>query len=119
MCSNILYGTVWTGPARGRKKGSRSGRKPGPKGKVISQSLILEEQEEEEVKPQLTTNLPEEEEETTFLPNTFKQLSQFKRTVYFVSNCGSKEKTYLYHLNIGTYYHCSACHDYHKIREIR
>lgn len=119
MCSNLLQGSIWAGPAKGRKKGS--GRKPKSNNEIISPSLSIMDKPKSIDKyksidkplVEITSIISED-----IIDETPKSFSEFKRTVYFKSDCNNKEKTYLYSLGIGTYYHCSVCHDYHKIREI-
>lgn len=117
MCSSFLKGTIWTGPARGRKKGQKT------------KSQILYAQEQQQEKQQQI-----EEHETLIqqsseidlqgildaMTEKAKQetISEFSRTVYFQSNCKNKEKTYLYNIIPGSYYYCSQCHDYHQVRNI-
>lgn len=117
MSSSFLKGSIWTGPARGRKKGQKT------------KSQILYQQEQQQQKQQ--TEEQEIQQSTQSQPIDLQAIldnmmekakqeitSEFSRTVYFQSNCKNKEKTYLYNIIPGSYYYCSQCHDYHQVRNI-
>jgi hypothetical protein len=120
MCSSLLSGTLWAGPARGRKRGSgNNSRKAKPNDVVVPPSPAPITTMSVMEKPSSSIDNQQAQKPTSPSSDSTKPFSEFKRSVYFISNCNNKEKTHLYSLNIGTYYYCSVCHDYHRIREIR
>jgi hypothetical protein len=121
MCSNLLTGTLWAGPARGRKRGSSNNSRKTKSNDVvvISPPPINTTMSVMEKPSSSSVDNQQAQKSTSSSSDSTKPFSEFKRWVYFISNCNNKEKTHLYSLNIGTYYYCSVCHDYHKIREIR
>jgi len=119
--SDLLYGSIWSAPPKGRKRGPKKKaiREPSPTGSI---SMI-----EEMMIPLVTNNsdkqLPpiepdQQPEDAVDYDNTNELTSQYKRTIYFKSDCNNKEKTHIRNITPGTYYPCSKCHEYHLIREV-
>lgn len=110
--SSFLKGTLWTGPARGRKKGQKT------KSQILYQQEQQKQQIEEQEKPPMQPTDLQEILDVMMEKAKQETVSEFSRTVYFQSNCKNKEKTYLYNIIPGSYYYCSQCHDYHQVRNI-